>query len=129
MRQPLLPPPLHQLLHQRGGGGVDGGRDGWENACECECELLEGEDDDLSIEGVEKGGEEQERAREGGDESNDVQVRETSVDGGRRVKGREGRAQGGIVRMGRRGRTMRERAVASVVEQMRVRVVEVWEEV
>ena len=108
-----------------GGGGVDGGRDGWENECECECELLESEDDDLSTVGVRKGGEEQERAREGGVDGNDVQVRETSVDGGRRVKGRGERAQGGIVRMGRRGRTMRERAVASVVEQMRVRVVEV----
>ena len=52
-------------------------------------------------------------------------MREAGVGGGRRGKGRGGRAHGGIVRMGRRGRTVRERAVASVVEQMRVRVVEV----
>ena len=46
------------------------------------------------------------RAREEGDDG-DVQVRKASVGGGRRGRGGEGSVQGGIVRMGRRRRTVR----------------------
>ena len=84
----------------------------------------ESEDDDSGDVRKGRGGEGLARAREEGDDG-DVRVREASVGGGRRGRGREGSVQRGIVRIGRRGRTVRERAVASVVEQMRVRVVEV----
>ena len=124
VRQPQLPPPPHPLLHQQRGGGVDEERDGWENEYENECDMHESEDDDSGDVRKGRGGEGQASAREEGDDG-DVRVREASVGGGGRGRGREGGVQRGIVRIGRRGRTVRERAVASVVEQMRVRVVEV----
>ena len=83
------------------------------------------EDDDLRTAGEGRGGEEQESAWEGGDDGNNARLRGTRVGGGRAQGGGE-RVQRGIVRMGRRkGRMARERAVASVVEQMRARVAEV----